>query len=128
MPAKKGTRPPNAGIPRKKGSVNRVTREMRSIIKEFVENNVEGAQALYDKVAKTNPAKALDILVKMAEFVVPKLNRTEVSMPSLTISGPITNAQEASRTYAQVMGDTTIDLTTITYAPIDDLPANMGDK
>lgn len=121
MSAKKGTRVPNAPRGRKLGSANRVTRDMRLIITAFVENNIEGAQTLYDKVAKKNPAKALDILVKMAEFVLPKLNRTEVRLPSALISnGPIATAEEASRTYAQLMGDTTIDLATITYESMPD--------
>jgi hypothetical protein len=129
MPAKKGTQPKNFPRGRKRGVPNRTTRTMREILTAFVEHNAEGAQALYDKVAKHNPAKALDIFVKMAEFVLPKLNRTEVRLPSAMITnGPIASAEEASRTYAQLMGDTTIDLATITYEPMPVVAAQSAES
>jgi hypothetical protein len=109
MPAKKGTRIKNPGR-RKKGVPNRVTREVRAVIQEFVEHNSEGAQALYEKAARRNPAKALDIFVKMAEFVLPKLNRTEVRavLPQITLPSDCT-AEDAAQAY-MLMTQGTIDV------------------
>lgn len=106
---------------RPKGSTNRVGRTLREMIAALVENNMSGAQALYDKVAKRNPAQALSLLNKFAEFCLPKLTRTELQLPSAPISSqPITTAEEASRVYASIMGDTTIDLSAITFRPSAD--------
>jgi hypothetical protein len=45
-------RPPNAGKGRKRGVPNQTTRTVREIFTLFVEYNAEGAQALYDRIAK----------------------------------------------------------------------------
>jgi hypothetical protein len=77
--AKPRFRPPAAGIGRVKGNPNKITREVREIFKAFVEGNSERVQELWDRVAKHQPAKALSIYAKLAEFVLPKLQRTELS-------------------------------------------------
>lgn len=104
---------------RPKGSKNFVKGNVREILANFVEHNAAGAQVLYDRVAKTSPAKALDILVKVAEFVIPKLNRTEVTMEGspLVTPNPISDANEAAATYAAILGNSSLDLTVITYNP-----------
>jgi hypothetical protein len=78
MPAKPGTRPPNAGRGRKKGTVNKVTRSTRELFSAFVDHNAEKAQALFDRVARKNPARALQLLSSFAEFSLPRLQRTEM--------------------------------------------------
>ena len=112
VPERRGGRP--------KGVPNIVTSTVRSIFADFVEHNVAGAQELYDKVAKRNPAKALDILAKVAEFVVPKLNRTEVNIPGsgpLITPGPIRDANEAANVYIAIMGNPIIDIHMLTFQP-----------
>lgn len=66
-------KPPAAGIGRKKGVPNKTTKTVREMYTAFVEHNAEKAQALFDRVARKNPAKALEILAKLSEFVLPKL-------------------------------------------------------
>ena len=78
MAAKKGTKPPAAGRGRKRGVPNKTTGAAREVFTQFVERNAEKAQTLFDRIARKNPAKALELLTKLAEFVVPKLQRTEV--------------------------------------------------
>jgi hypothetical protein len=79
MPAKKGTKPPNAGKRgRKPGTPNRVTRTTRELFSAFVDHNAEKAQALFDRVARKNPAMALRLLASFAEFSLPRLQRTEL--------------------------------------------------
>lgn len=91
-PATGKRKPPNAGKGRPKGSENKVTRDARALFATFVEKNASRAQALFDEVASEDPGKALDLLTKVAEFVIPKLARTDVSgelrvRASLSISG-----------------------------------------
>ncbi|MGH9641233.1 MAG: hypothetical protein ACRD3Q_02280 [Terriglobales bacterium] len=63
----------------RKGSPNKATSGVREAFTLFVENNSGKAQKLFDRVAKDDPAKALDLLARLAEFVVPKLARSEIS-------------------------------------------------
>ena len=62
---------------RQKGTPNKATVAVRDVFTAFVEANAEKAQALFDRVAARDPAKALDLLARIAEFGVPKLARTE---------------------------------------------------
>lgn len=72
-------KPANAGKGRVKGVPNAVTRSVREIFQAFVEGNAAKVQELWDRVARHQPAKALSIYAKLAEFVLPKLQRTELS-------------------------------------------------
>jgi hypothetical protein len=109
---------------RRKGIPNVVTSTVRGIFTEFVEHNIVGAQKLYDRVAAKDPAKALDVLVRVAEFVVPKLNRTEVTPGTPVITpAPIADAAQAASIYVAVLGNPSVDLKLITFAPPE---ANSG--
>ena len=74
----RNTAPPAAGKGRPKGSPNKATAVVREIFARFVECNAAKIQDLFDRVAKKDPAKALDLLARIYEFVVPKLARTEL--------------------------------------------------
>lgn len=104
---------------RQKGTVNVVTATIRAMFTEFVGFNIAGAQALYEQVARKNPAQALSILTNMAEFVVPKLNRTELNVQgdSIVTPHPIQDANEAANVYVAIMGNKNLDLTRITFDP-----------
>jgi hypothetical protein len=78
MAAKKGTKPPAAGRGRKRGTPNKTTSAARKMFTDFLEANVDRVQDLFDRVAKKEPARALELLTKVAEFVIPKLQRTEL--------------------------------------------------
>ena len=84
------------GAGRRKGAVNKVTREMRPLIQAFIEHNLESAQELFDEVRygieiektlpdgrvitgrlNADPKGAFDLLLKGAEFCFPKLGRVE---------------------------------------------------
>ena len=65
---------------RPKGTPNKVTKDIREAYKEFVENNVDKFQSWIDKVAETNPAKALELTASLSEYFLPKLSRTEADI------------------------------------------------
>jgi len=97
----RGQRPEGAG--RTKGVPNKVTREFKSIIQDLVDENGDNVRLWLSQVANgvpgqyqtspegvretvhipvvADPAKALDLLNKLAEYVAPKLTRTEVTGP-----------------------------------------------
>lgn len=64
-----------AGPGRPAGSPNRVTTEVREALSDLVADNVPRLQEWLDRVAKHNPKAALEIYVKLVEFVVPRLAR-----------------------------------------------------
>jgi hypothetical protein len=43
-----------------------------------IERNADRAQLLFDQVAEKDPARALDLLTRISEFVVAKLSRSTI--------------------------------------------------
>jgi hypothetical protein len=76
-------RPPAAGKGRKKGVPNKLTAEFRETVRKLLEENSANVGIWLGQVANgangcnPDPAKALDLLVKLAEFAAPKLGRVE---------------------------------------------------
>jgi hypothetical protein len=69
----------------RKGIPNKATAEFRDTVRKLLEDNAANVGRWLTLVAegdgtdngKPDPAKALDLLSKLAEFAAPKLNRTE---------------------------------------------------
>ena len=64
---------------RPKGSVSVVTKDTREAFKHLVEDNTAKFQGWIDKIAETNPVKAMELVTNLAEYVLPKLSRTEIT-------------------------------------------------
>lgn len=71
----------NPGKP--KGATNKVTREFKETVQKLLDDNRENVGIWLKQVAEGagdtegDPAKALDLLAKLAEYAAPKLARTE---------------------------------------------------
>src|SRR5262249_40658348 len=63
----------------RKGIPNNVTAHVRQAIAAFAEDNVGKLQTWLDAVAEKDPAKAADLFVRVLEYHVPKLARSEVT-------------------------------------------------
>ena len=67
------------------GTPNKATTEFRQTITELLAKNAAKVDLWLQQVAdghgesKPDPAKALDLMAKLAEYGAPKLNRTEVT-------------------------------------------------
>lgn len=76
-------RPKTGG--RKKGTPDKVTSEFRETVRKLLEDNNANFGRWLTLVAdgdgsdtgKPDPAKALDLIVKLAEYAAPKLGRVE---------------------------------------------------
>ena len=70
--------PPNGGMGRPKGAVNKVTKSFRETIQRVLDANHDNVSKWLETVAAEDPGKALDLVAKLAEYAAPKLARTEL--------------------------------------------------
>lgn len=66
---------------RKKGVPNKTTSELRAMVNQLVSNEMGRVTLSLDKVRKVNPAKYLDIMVRLVELVAPPV-KNEVEQPN----------------------------------------------
>lgn len=71
-----GKRP---GSGRKAGVPNKVTTDARAAFTAILHGRAKKVGGWIDQVAKKDPARAVDALLKLSEFVTPKLARTELA-------------------------------------------------
>jgi hypothetical protein len=69
----------SAGRSSQRAPPNKNTADIRASIKLLSERNVLGFEALIERVAKRDPARAMDLHLKVLEFNIPKLQRTEMT-------------------------------------------------
>ena len=62
---------------RKKGTPNKTTKEIKEAFELIVDNNLSNIDEWIKKIADDNPEKAINTILKFAEYVLPKLNKTE---------------------------------------------------
>ena len=62
---------------RKKGVQNKVTREFQEKLNDLLEQSAPKMAGWLEEIAAESPEKAFDILSKFAEYIHPKLARTE---------------------------------------------------
>ncbi len=65
------------GPGRRKGQPNKATASIREAMMRLANGNVGKVQGWLDKAAEKDPGKAADLFLRLAEFCVPKLQRSE---------------------------------------------------
>tara|TARA_B110000037_G_C16888737_1_gene411221 strand:- start:401 stop:679 length:279 start_codon:yes stop_codon:yes gene_type:complete len=65
-----------AGKKSKRGSSKEIN-ELREVYIDLLDKNKDKLQEWLNEVGKDDPAKALDLIIKMTAFVVPKYRLTE---------------------------------------------------
>lgn len=58
---------------------NQSTKMMKEAFAMLVENNLEHMSEWLDRIAQDDPAKAMDLVIKLSERFVPALARTELT-------------------------------------------------
>jgi hypothetical protein len=72
--------PGQSGNPngRPKGAPNKVTMEIRTAYQNLVEMNLENMTTWLNQIAANDPHKAMETMLKLSEFIIPKLARQEL--------------------------------------------------
>ncbi|MCK9308682.1 MAG: DUF5681 domain-containing protein [Candidatus Cloacimonetes bacterium] len=65
---------------RPKGGSNKDTIAIKKAYTALLTNNVPKVQRWLDRVAADDPAKALDFLIKLSPFVVPKKTENDITL------------------------------------------------
>lgn len=64
---------------KKPGTVNKTTKHIREAYQKLTEDNLENMSIWLGRIAAEDPAKAMDTMIKLSEYIIPKLARTEVT-------------------------------------------------
>ena len=74
-------KPGKSGNPngRPKGSKNIKTEQIRTAYQKLTEENLDNMTQWLNQIAAENPEKAMQLMINLSEFVIPKLARTEVT-------------------------------------------------
>ena len=60
------------------GAINRSTEMMKLTIARAVDNTLNTLSADLEKIRKEDPERAIELALKLMEFTLPKLSRTEM--------------------------------------------------
>jgi hypothetical protein len=63
---------------RKPGSKNKATKEIREAYQKLTEDNLDNMSLWLSQIAGEDPAKAMDLMLRLSEYIIPKLARQEV--------------------------------------------------
>ena len=63
---------------RPKGAINRSTEMMKLTIARAVDNTLNTLSTDLEKIRKEDPERAIELALKLMEFTIPKLSRTEL--------------------------------------------------
>lgn len=66
-------------VGRIEGTKNRVTQNIRKAYQDLVEGNLDNMSAWIGQIAAENPKDAMEIMIKLSEYVIPRLARTELT-------------------------------------------------
>lgn len=64
---------------RPKGSTNRVTSRVREAYQQLTEDNLENMTIWLAQIAADDPKQALDVMLRLSEYIIPKLARQEIT-------------------------------------------------
>ena len=74
-------KPGQSGNPagRPKGSKNKITEEIRAAFQMVLENRLPDLERLLMQVAHEDPAKAIELMLKLSNRFLPELSRQEIT-------------------------------------------------
>jgi hypothetical protein len=67
---------------RKPGVPNKATKDIKQHYADLIKGNLDRIQGWLDRVAEQNPQAAIDLLIKLSPFVIPKNVSQEITFDS----------------------------------------------
>ena len=67
---------------RPKGVPNRATKDIKQHYANLISGNLDSIQGWLDRVAQEDPGKAIDLLIRLSPFVIPKNVSQEITFES----------------------------------------------
>lgn len=64
---------------RPKGSKNKATKHIREAYQKLTEDNLDNMSIWLAQIAAEDPARAMDTMIRLSEYILPKLARTEMT-------------------------------------------------
>ena len=64
---------------KKPGTKNKTTKHIREAYQKLTEDNLENMSIWISQIAAEDPAKAMDTMIRLSEYILPKLARTELT-------------------------------------------------
>lgn len=64
---------------RKKGTPNKTTTEIKQVLNQVISNQLDTLEKDINKLKKTDPEAALKLSIKLIEYIIPKMNKMELS-------------------------------------------------
>lgn len=73
-------KPGQSGNPngRPKGSKNKITEHIREAYQQLTEDNLDNMTTWLAQIAADDPKAAMDLMLRLSEYIIPKLARQEV--------------------------------------------------
>ncbi len=65
-----------------KGALNHTTRDIKEAYRLLIENNLDNMTIWIERIAEKDPARAMNIILSLSEFVIPKLARNTTYLTS----------------------------------------------
>jgi len=67
---------------RQKGSQNKATKQIKEHYTNLIQGNLDSIQGWLNETARSDPSKALDFLIKLSPFVIPKQVSQDITFDS----------------------------------------------
>ena len=64
---------------RKPGTKNKATKQIREAYQKLTEDNLDNMNRWLQQVSHEDPAKAMELMLKLSEYIIPKLARQEIT-------------------------------------------------
>lgn len=81
------------------GAKDKAQSEIKEAFQLLVEGNLLNIEIWLKKIAARDPAKALDLILKLAEFVLPKMKATEITSSIDLFPAPRTLTKDEAKEY-----------------------------
>ena len=74
---------------RPKGARDKTNSDIKQAFQSIVEGNLSNIEKWLKEVATDNPAKGLEMVLRMSEFIIPKMKATDITLDDINTRPPM---------------------------------------